>query len=355
MESSNFNLDQSISNYINLISNQGSITRSDAAELSGHLYDATEALIKQGLSAEESFLIACKRLGNETLLAEEYSKVNTSVKTNRIWAYLFVGFNLFSGLWSLVIMAVAIFYFLIFQHFNTSGTGTIIVTTFHILFTAFLWYTLKYKRAVSHFIEKQVEQNPVRLVCITFIPQLINLLLQRSFREIDKWTALRYPVYAFQSSWVEFSFLVAVMTILAVVVGLIFSINKVENLSLKSLFQKPTIPFLLVSGLLVELLAASTRAIRTESMVVHAFAFGLIYMAASFLIAYYNESRNINKYLMVMVSLGLILEITVGSYADMDRGNTYYTVYFVAGLLSGVMSGRFLGARLNHKTQILAN
>ena len=68
MGSSNFNLEQSINNYISLIQNQGSLTGSDVAELTAHLHDATDALKQRGLSEEEAFTIACKRLGNETVL-----------------------------------------------------------------------------------------------------------------------------------------------------------------------------------------------------------------------------------------------------------------------------------------------
>lgn len=68
MGSSNFNLEQLISDYIDRIRIQGSITGSDAEELTNHLYDATEALNKQGLSEEEAFIIACKRLGTEAVL-----------------------------------------------------------------------------------------------------------------------------------------------------------------------------------------------------------------------------------------------------------------------------------------------
>ncbi len=183
MGSSNFNLQQSINNYINLIRSQGSITGSDAAELTAHLFDATDALQSQGLSEEEAFTIACKRLGNEAVLTEEYSKVNTTVKTNKVWAYLFIGFNLLYALPSLFFSAVALLYLLVYRNFSTSITSVFIITSFHLLFSASIWYIVKQKRQISHFIEKQVELNTFRFVCLSFIPLFLNAIPFRVFRQ----------------------------------------------------------------------------------------------------------------------------------------------------------------------------
>lgn len=126
-----------------------------------------------------------------------------------------------------------------------------------------------------------------------------------------------------------------------------------QLISLKTLFQKPSVLFLLLFGILIELFAASTRAIRIDSIVGSAMIFGLIYMAASFLIAFYNKGANINKYLMIALVFGLFMEITVGFIADRDRGDTFYTVYFVSGMLLGIVSGRYLGLKLPNQNTLL--
>jgi hypothetical protein len=350
MGSSNFNLKQLIDDYIDRIRVQGSITGSDAEELTNHLYDSTEAISKQGLSEEEAFIVACKRLGTATTLTEEYSKVNTSVKTNKVWAYLFLGFNFLYALPALFFTGVAILYFLVYKNFNTSLISTIIITSFHLLFSAFVWYIVSNKRNISNFIEKQIELNGIRFVCISFIPLLINVIpLVRFFTKIETAQLLTYPVYRFGSSFSEFSLYVALISIAAAVISLIFSINKLENLTLKTLFQRPSIGFLLLFGIILELFAASTRAIRMESIVGHALIFSSVYMAASFLIAFYNKANTINKYLLIALSLGLLLELTAGFIADRDRGDTFYTIYFVSGMLLGVILGRHLGIKFQNR------
>jgi len=352
MGSSNFNLQQSINHYISLIQIQGSITPSDAAELTAHLYDATDALKQQGLSEEEAFTIACKRLGNEIILAEEYSKVNTSVHTNKVWAYLFIGFNLLYALPSIFLSIVALLYHLVYKHFNTSLTSVCIITAFHLVFTAFVWYIVKSKKEISRFIEKQVDQNNLRFVCITFIPLFLNTIPLRYFSNIEQSVALRYPVYAFNSSISEFSFYIAIMSIIAGTLSLIFSINKTENLTISVLFQKPSVPFLFSFGVVIELFAASTRSIRMNSIAGSAITFGLIYMAASFLIAFYNKKDSIRKYLIISMLFGFLMEIGFGFIADTERGDTYYTVYFVSAMILGIVIGSYIGIKLRDQNTL---
>lgn len=352
MGSSGFNLQQSINHYISLIQNQGSLTGSDAAELTAHLFDATDALKQQGLSEEEAFIIACKRLGSEAVLTEEYSKVNTSVKTNKIWAYLLIGFNLFYAIPALAFTAIAAFYVLVYRALNASVKSTCIITAFHFLFIALVFYIVKNKRKISYFIEKQVETNPARIVCISFIPLLLNAIPISAFNSTARSWALRYPIYKFDSSFTEFSFYLAIMSMIAGILSLIFSINRTENLTLKTLFEKPSVLFLLLFGVVTELLAASTRTIHIGSIFGSAVIFGLVYMAASFIITLYNTKNGINRYLLIAMFFGLLMELSFGIDADISRGNTYNTVYFVSAMLLGIAMGRFLGLRLHTMKKI---
>jgi hypothetical protein len=132
MESSNFSLDKAILGYVGLIKNQGSLTGSDADELMGHLYDSAEALLKMGLSEQEAFMVACKRIGNVDLLTEEYGKVNMSLKHNKIWAYLLIGFNMFYGIPSMVFALISLFYWVTFWYFQTSTVAVLIIVAFQV-------------------------------------------------------------------------------------------------------------------------------------------------------------------------------------------------------------------------------
>ena len=370
---SNFNLQQSINAYISLVRNQGSLTGSDAAELTAHLYDATEELKKRGLSEEEAFTIACKRLGNENVLTEEYSKVNTSINTNKIWAYLFIGYNLLYAFPSFILIGIALLYTNVYQHWGVSDISVIIITSFHLLFIVFVWKIVKLKNSISRFIEKQVHANAFRIVALSFLPLLLEFLLavfSRRFK-LNVYSSLNYPIYEFQSRLTEFSLYMAVVSIMLGILSLVFSINRKENLTIKGLLEKPSILFLVLFGIVVELMAASTRVlqinrifgleeIQTAGQIHHnqpnilgnAIIFGLVYLVASFLISLYNKQGGINKYLLIFSLFGVVMETSVGISADISRGDTYYTAYFVSLMLVCILLGRALGLRTGNAVSV---
>ena len=347
MEPSTFNLKQSVDSYINSIKNQGSITSSDAVELSAHLYDATDSLTKSGLSEEEAFIIACKRLGNEEVLTEEYSKVNPYVKMNKIWAYLIIGFNLFYSLPSLFLLCVSIIYLTVYRIYDSSTESTLIVTIFHLLVMALVFYIVGKKNEISQFIEKQVQYNTLRIVCLSFIPFLLpQLLTLIPALRITKMLnlALTYPIREFSSDLAEFSYYLAILSMIGGAVSLIFSINKTENLTLKTLFEKPSTIFLIVFGVVLELFAASTRSIGTEAIWAAALIFALVYFSASFLIAFYNANSRVNRYLIIAMFFGVAMELIAGIQADLVHSRLN-TPYFVSFMLIGIALGKVAGLK----------
>jgi hypothetical protein len=345
MESSNFDLKQAIDNYISLINNQGSLTKSDRDELVSHLLDSTEALTTQGLSEEESFIIACKRIGKSEVLTNEYNKVNTSLQSSRVWSYLIVGFNMIYGIPAIVFFAVTVLYYIIHKHFGTSTLAVFMVTFIHLLLIVGLWSIVNYKRKISDAIEKRLEQKPIPFIISTFFPFILMMLFMSRLSKLMPGLSINYPIYQFDSDFTEFSFWLVGLSIVGVFLSLVFSINKVENLTAKTLFNRPSIIFLLLFGFVVELLAASTRAIYIDNIAVQAAIFGLVYAGASFLIAYYNDSASVNRYLLFAALSGFILEVSVGISADMHRGNTYFTAFFATALIAGVIIGRFIGIK----------
>lgn len=344
MGSTNFNLDQSIGNYIGLIGNQGSLTASDTLELTGHLHDATEALQKTGLSEEEAFVIACKRLGSEQTLTEEYSKVNYSVSINKIWAYLFIGFNLLYALPKLMFIGIALFYFYVKLYFGVSTLATVLVTVFHLLFIVLIWYIVQKKDKLSRFVEKQVNTDALKVTVLSFAPWILIFGIHAVLKKSD-FNYLTYPIYHFNSRLTEVTLYMAALSIIAGVSSLIFSLKHLEKLSLYSLFHKPSLLFLVCYGIFVELLAACTRAIDLGEYIVYsAVLFGLIYFIATFKIAYYNNKAAANKLILVFSLPGLMLETIVGIQADLARGNTYYTLFFVTSMLISIVLGKILGS-----------
>lgn len=347
MEPSNFNLSQSIDNYIGLIKRQGSLTNSDAIELTAHLYDATEALQKNSLTEEEAFLIARKRLGHAEVLTQEYGKVNTTVTMNKTWAYLFLGFNLMYSIPAILLLVICSVYLGVYKFYAVSTISTVIVTLFHLLLTCLIWYVVKQKNTISQFIEKQMNENIGRTVLLSFAPMLLCFFLMPKLIKFNIYQALTYPEYVFESSFIEFSQYFAIANLMLAILSLIFTINKNEGLSLKVAFEKPSIIALLCFGFVIELLAASTRAMHIEFIIVKAIIFGMVYFVSSFLIAFYNKGGKIDKYIFFFAILGVSLETIVGINADSHRSSgNHLTVYFVSAMLICIIAGRLLGAKI---------
>jgi hypothetical protein len=89
-----FDLKTAIENWKNQFSEKGALKKENIEELESHVLDEIEALKNKGLSTEESFWIANKRLGSEGALIQEFSKVNSgAIWANRL-AWMFLGTTL---------------------------------------------------------------------------------------------------------------------------------------------------------------------------------------------------------------------------------------------------------------------
>jgi len=67
-----FDLDQSIAHWQRGLAAAGPVTQSEVEELTTHLVEQVRELQETGLSEEESFLIASRRLGDAQSLADEF-------------------------------------------------------------------------------------------------------------------------------------------------------------------------------------------------------------------------------------------------------------------------------------------
>jgi len=350
-----FNLQQSIDSYINSIAQQGSITGADEAELKSHLQDTAEGLQKHGLNAEEAFIIACKRLGNEELLTDEYSKVNPSVNTNKLWAYLIIGGNLFFSLPTVIFALVVLFYQLVFNYFQFSNTAALIVTVFHLLLIIGVGYIVSNKNNIANYIENSVKTNALRTTLLSFLPLLFparTLLLPQGARNFPGISFDHFPLYNFHNTAVEFSGYLLILVIVAGLASLVFSINKIDMLSLKLVFEKPSVLFLVIFGVIVEVLAACTRVLPSNNMAINALLFGMIYMGAAYLLSYYNKQGSVNRYLFTFSVFGICMEIIGGIIGDINKHFPHYTTYIIIAIIISVIAGRFLGMISGRKNVI---
>lgn len=94
--SSSFNLDAAIQQWRNAISQSGSCRGESIEELESHLRDSIAALHQRGLSEEEAFFIATRRLGPPSAIETEFAKVNRpALLTSRLgWMIAGIGMYL---------------------------------------------------------------------------------------------------------------------------------------------------------------------------------------------------------------------------------------------------------------------
>ena len=76
-----FDLDAAIKNWRQEINGQSQLTAENCRELDAHLTDTVRELQKRGLSDEEAFWLARRRVGNTQQVAEEFVKADPS----RLW------------------------------------------------------------------------------------------------------------------------------------------------------------------------------------------------------------------------------------------------------------------------------
>lgn len=78
-----FNLNKAIAEWSQNLARGGTCRRSDITELEGHLREEVEHLKGSGLTEEEAFLVAARRLGDTKTLTEEFAKINAGT----VWCH----------------------------------------------------------------------------------------------------------------------------------------------------------------------------------------------------------------------------------------------------------------------------
>ncbi|WP_028297876.1 permease prefix domain 1-containing protein [Olivibacter sitiensis] len=356
MEKPQFDLQQAISRSIQDLYEQGTITNSDRHELQAHLEDSAEGLITTGLSEEEAFLIAQKRLGRPELLNEEYAKVNHNLRTDKTWALLLAGFAAISTFIALISYSGSIYYYLL-ERFGLSNYTWPVVAFLCLQSTLFLFIALK-KREVSNFLRDQVEMNPLRSIVFSFtLLALVKGMQIAVLRYLPK--SFSYPastIYGFQGDkLIEFATYVSLFCLFVSLLSIFFSLRSPTKGTWRAAFEKPSIAFLMLFGIGTACFAASTRSLSGLLPVpMHFTLFGLVYLMGAALISYYNENSKLHLFFFGI--FGFCAELGVGVVADIDRAQRgigqIYTPFFILSLIVGLMAGWYMGNMLRGKDAI---
>jgi hypothetical protein len=98
-----FNLNKALRCWLEALAQSPQFRKENLRELESHVRDSVDQLQTHGLSAEESFLIATRRVGSMERLESEFAKVNPS-PWNKIVHGLILGYFTFGCWWLYAIL-----------------------------------------------------------------------------------------------------------------------------------------------------------------------------------------------------------------------------------------------------------
>jgi len=293
METKHFDLQREINNYLNKLMLNGNLTNSDEMEIESHIKDGVDSLTKTGLSEEEGFLIAVKRMGNTEILSEEYNKINPFFISTKIR-----GFSITSL--GLIVSAGAVFLLLydLLSIFRSVyyPQSTIVKASLYLSLCIAILVVLKWGNSLTLFLQKRIERKPLLTSVILFLVPLTNFGLQS--------VIIRYiPIKETQESlnagfdindvqYANFSFyLVIIAAVLVTLIWFDSSLKKRKLFQQKS-FLNVQIPFLIFFSIIICLSAGATRYLPQITLgFQNSIFFGIVYTIGSFSIALYNDDK----------------------------------------------------------------
>jgi len=143
-----FNLAQSTTKWLLNLENSGNFDQEHLVELKNHLDDQIDSLKQLGLTHEESFWIAVKRIGEPDVLKNEFGKVHYSNLSVKNITLMIQGILLFLiGMKSIILLSVLLAY--VVAQFDLSNPVTNIVAYISMItlpVTIFILLRYDYKR-----------------------------------------------------------------------------------------------------------------------------------------------------------------------------------------------------------------
>jgi len=180
----------SINKWEEQIKSVPSITTSNSAELKNHLIDTIDNLKAAGLDDEESFRIALRRLGDITILKNEFDEVNMPVIQMRKIILVFSGILVSFLLYSLMNLSTSFLFFALYHQFFEPAKiiryVVIYLTTYHFIFifSTILLYFFG-KRIVKGIIKLNFKpRHTILLFAGIFCIVVTNLWFQNTIRKI---------------------------------------------------------------------------------------------------------------------------------------------------------------------------
>jgi hypothetical protein len=149
-----FTVEQAVENWKNELRQKQTVMESDIEELESHLRDEMEQLAPLGLSEEEAFLIAVRRIGDTTQMASEFAKVNTAAIWKNRFFWMVAGVLMLRILSSCANFLSSVGVLLGNQFVSiswlTAGILSVAVQTIILLILLTIFYVIAVKTALFH-------------------------------------------------------------------------------------------------------------------------------------------------------------------------------------------------------------
>lgn len=358
METSNqFQLEIAVDNYLLQLQTNGSYTPDDILELKSHLLDNVDALKQKQLNDEESFIIACKRLGKEELLHTEYRKVNGDIFYNRDLFIIVLSIStylMFAYLYSIVQSGL--------QYFVGHGEKNVYVfgVTNYFLqilivgsFIFFVFNSKKYLIKVSKLFSRSPANFSAVLIVLIVVLYFTDLFFQRiGGRYLNMDSIKRY--YQFTNNGGLYNFVrifLGISVVIAMLAAFVTSYKKIKFLD--NIVNNSGYVALFFLGIFWDAVAASARMmipyIDNEKIAIA--GFGMLWFIGM-LGFNFNLKRNQLKRNLVFIAFGFIMEFAAGIWLNPHlRKGLPVSVYFIA-LVIGCGAGYLLNQLIKRRLKL---
>lgn len=347
MATSNFQLQASLTAFIDGYKKEKSFSVDDLEELKSHLLDSYEELQSKGLGAEEAFWLATKRLGTREELSTEFNKLDRGPQLSAETFWIIYGLFVFSVLYQLWGFTRSFNYYFSFQ--AKSDIEFLLLRLATTLTVCIAGYFLIVNRRVFNWIERRFSAMPLDVFVLTSFAIIVswftwyfgerflmNFLVAPQTKNSVNGTIIIPGRFA------SISTVIPVIILLFVIMRLLHPTIKEKKLG--SLFNKFGYVGLFVLGIGLNFLAALSRMMGGGfSMTTTAIVFGLIYGTGIFL-ATRAISQNPFRKILVLASFALVSELLATWFNPALTQGTPLSVYFYATVLGG-MVGYWAGKR----------
>lgn len=168
-----YSIAEKINGWANEIKAKPSLTESDIEEMKSHLYDSCEALVKQGLSEEEAFIVARLRMGDSPELDEAFNEANQPVMQMRRSLYILAGVLVYFAAYFFILTTSKLMLLLLLQ----SETGVIeavswisrYLVSWHFIFLLFLVSIYFLEAKTIAFLERFKFPPKITVVLLVFV------------------------------------------------------------------------------------------------------------------------------------------------------------------------------------------